>query len=49
MIGSPTMTAALLTGGGAPAGYTWTTYNGDRLYFNGHPVFDDGRNFYFIG
>jgi hypothetical protein len=39
MIGSPTMTAALLTGGGAPAGYTWTTYNGQQVYWDGSDLY----------
>jgi hypothetical protein len=41
-------------GGGVPAGYTRSTYNGSPLYFAngslnvtaGHPVFDDGRALY---
>jgi len=34
------------TGLGPPAGFIWTTHNGERLFFNGLPVFDDGTNLY---
>lgn len=40
----------LITGGGGlPSGYTWTTYGGERVYYNGVPVFDDGVYLYCIG
>ena len=42
-------TAVAACGGMPPHGYTWTTRNGARVYFNGRPVFDDGENFYYRG
>lgn len=35
-------------GGGIPAGYTRTTYNGVPVTLNGAAVFDDGLNFYYM-
>jgi len=38
--------ATLSTGGGAPAGFSRTTYNGQPVTYLGRPVFDNGANFY---
>ena len=35
-------------GVGVPAGYTRTTYNGVPVSYGNRPVFDDGKNFYYL-
>lgn len=34
---------------GPPSGFTWTTFNGERVYRDGLPVFDDGKNLFYMG
>ena len=42
-------TNPLITGGGPPFGFRWTTYNGVRVTYLGRPVFDDGHGLFILG